>query len=109
MHFDTEGIPCDLSSRLRGRSRALSFILMIQCPETGGGLRLWNATYEGRDAPTAEEVASSSLHVDYEAGDLLVFDSYRLHQIQSFEGLRARLSATLHALESSPGIWETWF
>jgi hypothetical protein len=46
--------------------------------------------------------------VPYEAGDLVVLDSYRLHQIQPFTGGVDRISATCHVAFAS-GVWESWF
>jgi hypothetical protein len=47
--------------------------------------------------------------VGYEAGDLVVFDSYRLHQIQPFSGALPRLSMTAHAALLHPARWDLWF
>lgn len=105
-HFDTEGVPSFARER---RSRALSIVLMLQNGESGGGLRLWEATYSGEDHPSDAQLVRESALVDYEAGDAVLFDSYRLHQIQPFTGKKARISATVHALEIAPNVWETWF
>ena len=105
-HFDTEGLP---EFSLRNGNRALSLVVMLDAPESGGGLRLWDVLYQGRDAATPEEEAAPSELVNYAPGDAVLFSSYRLHQIQPFGGKRARISSTLHALEVSPGCWETWF
>jgi hypothetical protein len=44
-----------------------------------------------------------------EAGDAVLIDSRRLHQIRPFRGKRDRISITLHAVEVDRGVWETWF
>jgi hypothetical protein len=75
----------------------------------GGGLRIWDATYAGHDAPTSEDLATPRTTHRYGAGDVIAFDSYRLHQIRPFSGERDRISATVHAAEVDPGLWETWF
>ena len=106
VHFDVEGLGRHHLSR---RRRALSLVLMLQCPEVGGGLRIWDVVYDGREHPTDDELAADGELVVYRPGDLLVFDSYRLHQIQPFGGARPRISATLHAAEVDRGLWECWF
>jgi hypothetical protein len=104
VHFDTEGLR---AHELAARAPALSLVLMLQPPERGGGLRLWDARYEGDDTPPA--VADlPSVDIDYGPGDLLVFDSYRLHQILPFAGDRDRVSVTAH-LVLGPLGWEAWF
>lgn len=106
VHFDVEGLG---RHHLARRKRALSLVLMLQRPEEGGGLRLWDALYQGEEHPGEEELAADSEIVEYARGDLFVFDSYRLHQIQPFAGRRERVSATLHAGEVDRGLWECWF
>jgi hypothetical protein len=104
VHFDTEGLRPE---ELEARAPALSLVLMLQPAERGGGLRLWDALYDGDEAPP--DVASvPSVVVDYEPGDLLAFDSYRLHQILPFEGGRDRVSVTAHLVLGRQG-WEAWF
>jgi hypothetical protein len=106
VHFDTEGLTPD---HLRKRKRALSVVVMLGQPERGGGLELWAARYAGRDTALDSELAGPSRVFGYGAGSALAFDSYRLHQIQPFQGERDRVSATVHAAEVDPGRWETWF
>lgn len=107
VHFDTEGLT---EAHLEAGERALSLVLMLQPPERDGGLRLWDMTYEGEDAvDPADLVGVDDALVPYAAGDLVVFDSYRLHQIQPFSGRIDRISATAHAARTGPGRWEVWF
>jgi hypothetical protein len=106
IHFDTEGLP---SEHCRKRKRALSIVLMLQRPERGGGLRVWNVRFDGRDVATPEELRAQSAVLEYREGSAVVFDSYQLHQIQPFQGTLDRVSATLHAAEVDRGRWETWF
>src|SRR6185503_3113745 len=106
VHFDTEGLS---DHQLEHEARALTLVIMLEPPETGGGLRLWDVLYEGRDEPTPGEVAASSEVACYGAGDALLLDSYRLHQIQGFGGQRDRISITAHAVEVDCGVWEIWF
>ncbi len=106
IHFDVEGLT---KHHLARRKAALSLVVMLQPPLSGGGLRLWNVRYSGSEHPSDAELAAESELIDYGAGDLVAFDSYQLHQIQPFEGTRDRISATLHAAEIDRGVWESWF
>lgn len=100
VHFDTEGLT---PAQRRGQVTALSLVLMLHSPTGGGGLRLWDVTFPDAEAPRGPHV-----DVPYEAGDLVLFSSYRLHQILPFDGDEARISATLHAARAG-GSWESWF
>ena len=105
IHFDTEGLTED---QLAARAPALSFVLMLQPAETGGSLRVWDSKFEGDAAPAAPSPQLRSGVASYQAGDLVVFDSYRMHQIQSFSGTLDRISITAHAVWT--GVhWEVWF
>jgi hypothetical protein len=103
IHFDIEGL--GRHQLARGKP-ALSLVVMLQPP---GSLRLWDVRYSGSDAATEAELASHSEFIEYAVGDLVVFDSYRLHQIQPFDGERDRISATIHAAEVDRNLWESWF
>jgi hypothetical protein len=106
VHYDTEG----LSERhARDKRPALTIVTMLQEPDSGGGLKLWDVRFRGRDDATKAELASSAVIAQYGVGGSLVIDSYRLHQIQPFQGARDRISITIHAAEIDTGIWETWF
>lgn len=104
VHFDTEGL---VETYLAVRAPAVSVIVMLQPPVRGGGLRVWNALYDGDDE-VADPDGIASAVVDYAAGDLVAIDSYRLHQIQAFEGPRDRVSVTAHLVLGNGG-WQTWF
>jgi hypothetical protein len=107
IHFDNEGLS---QAQLARRSRALTLVLMLQPPESGGALRLWDVTYSGYDGYIEYAPAAPHADVHYGVGELLVLDSYRLHQIQPFLGPRDRISATAHAaLAEAGGAWEVWF
>lgn len=106
VHFDTEGLS---DHHRQARRPALTVVVMLSPPTEGGGLRLWDVQYEGRDEASDEEIARPSVVSLYGVGDALVLDSYRLHQIQPFAGERDRVSVTVHAAEIVPGRWETWF
>jgi hypothetical protein len=105
IHFDTEGLT---PAHVADRAPALTLVLMLDPPERGGGLRVWNVRYAGSDAYSEADLSRESVLFEYEAGDLVVIDSYRLHQIQPFLGTRDRISATCHAARVS-AQWETWF
>jgi hypothetical protein len=105
-HFDTEGLS---EHQMECDARALTLVIMLQPAESGGGLRLWDVIHEGRDEATPEELARPSAIAEYAAGDALLLDSYRLHQIQSFGGLRDRISITAHAVEVDEEVWDVWF
>jgi hypothetical protein len=100
IHFDLEGLS---AHHVRAHKPALSAVAMLDRPAQGGGLRLWDLHH-----PEEERARGESTLVDYEVGDALVFDSYRLHQIQPFSG-GDRISATVHAAEIDRDLWETWF
>jgi hypothetical protein len=107
VHFDTEGLAHHHVAR---HAPALSAVLMLQPPSRGGGLRVWPALHDGRDHPGDEALgAGGDALVESAAGDLVLFDSYRCHQIQPFSGRRPRVSSTLHAAAIDVGLWETWF
>ena len=105
IHFDTEGLT---EEQIASRAPALSFVLMLQSAEAGGGLRVWDATYDGVAEPPAPATNVRSAVASYHAGDLVVFDSYRMHQIQPFGGALDRISITAHAVWTSDR-WEVWF
>lgn len=106
VHFDTEGLAAHHIAR---RGASLTAVAMLQPPDDGGGLRVWNVTYSGHDAPTDAELFSPSTITTYGVGDVVIIDSYRLHQIEPFGGARDRISATIHAAEIDRARWETWF
>lgn len=107
IHFDNEGLS---EAQRAHRSRALTVVLMLQPPEAGGALRLWDATYAGYDGYIKTAPSAPHTDVHYGVGELLVLDSYRLHQIQPFTGPRDRVSATAHAALVEDGTtWEVWF
>ncbi len=105
-HFDVEGLN---ERQTAARRPALSIVVMLQLPERGGGLRLWEARYHGHEHATRADARTRSEILTYDVGGALAMDSYRLHQIQPFSGARDRISVTLHAAEVDPGVWETWF
>ncbi len=109
MHFDTEGLTRNQRAL---RAPAVTLVVML-CPAArGGGLRLWDVVYAGRpdtELDDAEIAAAARRTLRYRVGDAVLMDSYRLHQIAAFGGAGPRVSATAHAVEVSPGLWECWF
>jgi hypothetical protein len=76
----------------------------------GGGLRLWDdhhAYRPGEQRPPTD-VGEPQAVVGYGAGDLVVIDSYRLHQIEPFTGTCDRIVCTAHLARALSG-WELWF
>jgi hypothetical protein len=109
VHFDLEGLT---DAQREERTPAVSLVAMLQAPEQGGGLRLWDLLYDGladTELDDAHLARTGSAIALYTAGEALLFDSYRLHQIQPFGGGRARISATLHAVRVDQRMWEAWF
>ena len=118
IHFDTEGLT---PAHIAERAPALTLVLMLQPPASGGGLKVWDELHEGDVAERFEAAEGADDDEDddesaerppttcqYEVGTLVVIDSYRLHQIQPFAGITDRISATCHAAFVA-GAWETWF
>jgi hypothetical protein len=118
IHYDTEGLT---PAHIAERAPALTLVVMLQPPVSGGGLRVWDALYDGAEAEgygaadgadddedDDESSERTPVTCSYEAGTLVVIDSYRLHQIQAFAGTTDRISATIHAAFVA-GAWETWF
>ena len=103
VHFDTEGLPAPY---LASRGPAFTAVLSLSRVVAGGGLRLWDLPYDGHEDPLLGELRAP-VTVPYEPGDLVLFDSYRLHQIEPFEGDAARVSATCHVARLS--AWSAWF
>ncbi len=110
VHFDVEGLT---AHQLARRTPGLSLVAMLQPPTEGGGLCVWDLLYDGDDGPDVEDeetlAEADACLAQYQLGDLLVFDAYRLHQIQPFGGARARISATLHGARIDDAAWEAWF
>jgi len=105
IHFDLEGLT---PYQLARRARAVTLVVMLQPPDRGGGLRLWDATWQGHAEPDPADLPSPRA-MRSRAGDALLIEAYRLHQIEAFSGARDRISATLHAAEVERGVWESWF
>jgi hypothetical protein len=106
VHFDLEGLT--EHQKARGH-RAVSLVWMLRPAVFGGGLRLWDALFTGIPDSEVEPEEHAHVTVRTEAGDAVLFDSRRLHQIRPFRGESDRISLTLHAVEVDRGVWEAWF
>lgn len=106
VHFDLEGLTDHQKSR---GHRAVTLVWMLQPADSGGGLRLWDALFDGRPDSEIDPAGRAQVTVRSEAGDAVLIDSRRLHQIRPFRGERDRVSITVHGVEVDRGVWETWF
>jgi hypothetical protein len=104
VHWDIEGLA---EEQVEVHAPALSAVLMIQPAAFGGGLRVWDKIYEDEDSEE-EPGSAGSEEILYGAGDLVIIDSYRLHQIGASSGPLDRISATAHAVLTPEG-WQAWF
>jgi hypothetical protein len=105
IHFDTEGLT---PAHVRDKAPTFTIVVMLEPPRAGGGLKVWDVHFSGADDATPSELQRANAIAEYEAGDLVCIEAFRLHQIQPFEGDVDRVSATLHAAFVN-GRWETWF
>jgi hypothetical protein len=102
VHCDLEGLT---DGQRAARVGAITLVLGLQPAERGGGTHLWRARFDGSEPPADGDPTTVHLR----GGDALLFDSYRLHQIEPFGGALDRLTATVHAVEVAPMRWEAWF
>jgi hypothetical protein len=67
------------------------------------------AYFVGR--PDTEIHAADFDHVTVRsgAGDAVLIDSHRLHQIRPFRGSDDRIAITVHGVEVDRDVWEAWF
>lgn len=105
-HWDVEGLA---PLALERRARAVTLVVMLQRSLRGGGLRVWDALYDGGDEPDEDALATSARTHRYEVGEAVLMSSYRLHQIRPFGGPLDRISLTLHGVEIDRQVWDTWF
>ena len=106
LHYDLEGLT---DHQKVHEQRTVSFVWMFRPAVHGGGLRLWDALYDGRPDSEVEPDEHDRVTVKAGAGDALLFDGRRLHQIRPFRGSSDRVSLTAHAVEVDRGAWEAWF
>ena len=104
VHWDIEGLA---EEDVNAHADAVTAVLMLQPAAQGGGLRVWDKVYEGEESDEEPGSVRSEV-ITYGAGDLVVIDSYRLHQICASSGPLDRISATAHAVRTEAG-WQAWF
>jgi hypothetical protein len=104
VHFDWDGLMSSTSCPVGVPS--YSMVCMLQRPEGGGSLAVWNAAF-APDPGDHAHVPLDQVLVDYVLGDLIVFDAYQLHQIQPLWGMTDRIALTLHVGLADEG-WEAW-
>jgi hypothetical protein len=111
IHVDCEGLE---EQDLAQLPPAWSFVCILQlnpCGDArpvGGGLRVWSSRYAGKCAPEPGTTNVDSELVTLAAGDAVVFDSYRLHQIQPFSSNAPRMALTAHAKLLADGSYSVW-
>ena len=106
VHYDLEGLTDH--QRARG-TPAVTLVWMLQPAGRDGGLRLWDVLFDGRPDGEVDPAEYRRVTVRAGAGDAVLIDSRRLHQIRPFGGDADRISITVHAVEVDRGVWESWF
>jgi hypothetical protein len=106
VHYDLEGLTDHQKAR---RHRAVTLVWMLQPARWGGGLKLWDRLFDGRPDTEVDPGDDAHVTVRSRAGDAVLIDSWRLHQIRPFRGPADRVSITVHAVEVDRGVWEAWF
>jgi hypothetical protein len=111
IHVDSEGL---VDGELYDKdAKACAVILMIQKPETQGGVRVWNINWEptrgeGQSLRMAEDNYDDGHTIEYEVGEMVVLNSLKPHQILAFDGDTDRI--TMNAFGSFVGgRWQFWF
>lgn len=85
LHADIEGVPAEI---LGAVAPVLTVVAMLQAPESGGALMFWPATATVDNIELVEPEG-----VLLAAGDIVAFDSRRLHAVAPFQGRRDRIVA----------------
>ncbi len=68
----------------------LSFTLPIALPHNGGGLRMWDWTYDDNKEKSKEEIISGikdskMVNIEYNEGEIIWHSGLNLHQIKSWQ------------------------
>ena len=118
IHFDLQYGHYDWSTRYKwvDRSHPMSMTLPIVLPSGGGGLRIWDMTYERSQAlgTTAFQEYTKSApftYHAYESGVLVVHSGHYLHQIAPLKDLKAgdeRITLQAHAARTEQGWVVYW-
>jgi hypothetical protein len=111
IHFDTDAFT---DEELADPNLTMfSFVCMLQKPERGGNLTIWNKHFDRRgerfqtyDPKTQGEVESCL--VDYQPGQLWMLRGMNAHQIGSFSGATDRICLTFHIFKEGAD-WRMWF
>ncbi len=106
IHYDLEGLT---DEQIASNARAVTLVWMLAPSPRGGGLRLFDASFDGRPDTEIDTQELASRVVRSGPGDALLLESRRLHQIMPFEGKSPRVSVTVHAVEVDTNAWEAWF
>lgn len=112
IHYDWEGLT---DGQLDDQNaEGYSFIAMLSKPESGGGLKIWDIKYD--QARKQEELVAWAESpdapytlIDYQLGDLVMINSFYLHQIQTFSGDIDRICLTFHIARHKENQWYIWF
>lgn len=111
IHYDTDAFT-DEELADPGLSM-FSFVCMLQKPERGGNLTIWNKYFDRQghrfqayDPATHGKV--DSYVVDYTPGDLWMLRGMNAHQIGSFSGSVDRIALTFHIYKDGYD-WRMWF
>ncbi len=118
VHFDLQYGHYDWSKRYKevDRSKPISLTLPIQLPASGGGLRVWDMTYDRFKAMPKQEfdrfkkTAPFTYH-PYEIGKIVVHSGHYLHQIAPLVKVHEgdeRITLQAHALHTEQGWIAYW-
>ena len=112
IHYDWEGLTDGQLDDLH--AEGYSFIAMLKKPSQGGGLKIWDVKYDLNHKQEelvawANSPDCPSLLIDYQLGDLVLINSFCLHQIQPFEGEVDRVCLTFHIAKYNEKKWYIWF
>ena len=111
IHFDTDAFS---DEELYETDLVMfSLICMIQKPERGGNLTVWNKPFDKtqerfQSYNPATQGAAESYHIEYQPGDLWMIRGMNAHQIGAFEGKTDRICLTFHVYKEGDD-WFMWF
>ncbi len=118
MHFDLQYDHYDWSKRYKEVDRyvPISMTLPIHLPTSGGGLRVWDMTYERSQKMSKAEfehfkITAPFTYYPYEPGKLVVHSGHHLHQIAPLADIRPgdeRITLQAHAARTEQGWVVYW-
>lgn len=109
-HFDQDEAVLISRAKFPGQKVMFTLVGMIQRPERGGRLMLWDREPQPQDTEEGIKQYCRShppRYVDYREGDLLLLNGMKLHLIEPCHG--ERITVVLHFLKNPLGQWEYWF